>query len=145
VGNAVVLVPVYEDDNDSLALAILQDLMPEKEVIGIDCRNMYSWGGMVHCVTQQQPAGALATPVSIQNVNLHLLEVHPNPTSGILQIQSNVLRGQLQVLNLEGNVLIEHTIEGGYALLDVSSLPSGSYIISLVMDGQTIQKKIMRL
>jgi agmatine deiminase len=28
-------------------------------VIGIDVRNLYENGGMIHCVTQQQPAGKL--------------------------------------------------------------------------------------
>ncbi|MBX7108632.1 MAG: agmatine deiminase family protein [Chitinophagales bacterium] len=54
-GNTVVLVPTYADDNDDDAIAIIQGLYPAKEVVGIDCRNMFSVGGMVHCVTQQQP------------------------------------------------------------------------------------------
>ncbi|MGB3075107.1 MAG: agmatine deiminase family protein, partial [Chitinophagales bacterium] len=55
VANAVVLVPTYADENDAVAIAIVQGLYPDKQVVGIDCRNMFSWGGMVHCVTQQQP------------------------------------------------------------------------------------------
>jgi agmatine deiminase len=49
------LVPIYQDLNDEVALEIIQDLYPEREVIGIDVRNLYENGGMVHCVTQQQP------------------------------------------------------------------------------------------
>ncbi|MSP15095.1 MAG: agmatine deiminase family protein [Myxococcales bacterium] len=56
VGNTVVLVPTYADANDAVALALLQDLFEERVVVGIDCRNLYRFGGMVHCVTQQQPA-----------------------------------------------------------------------------------------
>ncbi len=55
VGNKVVLVPNYEDENDAVANQILQDLYPDREVIGIDVRNLYADGGMIHCVTQQQP------------------------------------------------------------------------------------------
>lgn len=55
VANAVVLVPTYNDINDATALSIIQGLYPDKEVVGIDCRNMFAGGGMVHCVTQQQP------------------------------------------------------------------------------------------
>jgi agmatine deiminase len=55
VANSVVLVPQYEDPNDPLALAFIQNLYPDKEAIGIDCRNLFGVGGMVHCVTQQQP------------------------------------------------------------------------------------------
>ena len=54
-GNTRVLVPNYNDPNDGVANAILQKLYPSKTVVGIDCRNLYENGGMVHCVTQQQP------------------------------------------------------------------------------------------
>lgn len=55
VANKVVLVPNYGDPNDSIANRIIQGLYPDRTVIGIDVRNLYENGGMVHCVTQQQP------------------------------------------------------------------------------------------
>lgn len=54
-GNSKVLVPFYNDPNDIVAKNILQALYPDKTVVGIDVRNLYKEGGMVHCVTQQQP------------------------------------------------------------------------------------------
>ncbi|MBN7137644.1 agmatine deiminase [Lysobacter enzymogenes] len=56
VGNTVVLMPEYQDPNDAVAKAILQRAFPGRTVVGIDVRNLYRNGGMVHCVTQQQPA-----------------------------------------------------------------------------------------
>ena len=56
VGNTVVLMPEYKDPNDAVAKAILQAQYPGRTVVGIDVRNLYRNGGMVHCVTQQQPA-----------------------------------------------------------------------------------------
>jgi agmatine deiminase len=53
--NTVVLMPTYDDPNDDIARGILQSAYPEREVIGIDVRNLYRYGGMIHCVTQQQP------------------------------------------------------------------------------------------
>ena len=57
IANGVVLVPVFNDPNDRLALNILADLFPGREVVGIACRD-FIWGlGAIHCMTQQQPAG----------------------------------------------------------------------------------------
>lgn len=53
--NDKVLMPKYNDPNDNVAKGILQGLYPNKTVVLIDVRNLYEWGGMVHCVTQQQP------------------------------------------------------------------------------------------
>ncbi len=55
IGNAVILIPNYHDENDAVANAIMQELFPDKEIVGIDVRNLYVDGGMIHCVTQQQP------------------------------------------------------------------------------------------
>jgi agmatine deiminase len=55
VANTVVLVPAYNDANDGPARNILQQLYPDRTAISIDVRNLYRDGGMVHCVTQQQP------------------------------------------------------------------------------------------
>ncbi len=55
VGNTRVLVPSYNDPNDLVAKNILQRLYPTKTVVSIDVRNLYENGGMIHCVTQQQP------------------------------------------------------------------------------------------
>lgn len=55
IANNKVLVPNYNDPNDAVANGIIQTLYPTRTVVGIDVRNLYGNGGMVHCVTQQQP------------------------------------------------------------------------------------------
>jgi agmatine deiminase len=56
VGNAVVLVPTFEDPSDARALAVLRGCFPSRRVVGIDSRDLV-WGlGAFHCATQQQPA-----------------------------------------------------------------------------------------
>lgn len=55
IGNEVVIVPNYNDPNDVVANEIIQELYPDREVVGIDIRQLYKDGGMIHCITQQQP------------------------------------------------------------------------------------------
>ena len=56
IANGVVLVPVFNDPNDRIALDILADVFPEREVISIYSGDLI-WGfGAMHCMTQQQPA-----------------------------------------------------------------------------------------
>jgi agmatine deiminase len=58
IANGLVLVPTFHDPNDRIALNIIAELFPEREVIGIHAVDLV-WGlGTLHCMTQQQPAGA---------------------------------------------------------------------------------------
>ena len=51
----VLLVPVYGDVNDANAKSILAEHFPNREIIGIPAWHTAELGGMMHCVTQQQP------------------------------------------------------------------------------------------
>jgi agmatine deiminase len=56
IANGVVLVPTFHDPNDRIALGILAELFPDREIIGIHAVDLV-WGlGTLHCMTQQQPA-----------------------------------------------------------------------------------------
>jgi agmatine deiminase len=56
LANGLVLVPTFNDANDRLALNILADLFPQRQVIGIHSGD-FIWGlGAMHCMTQQQPS-----------------------------------------------------------------------------------------
>jgi len=56
IANDLVLVPVFNDPNDRIALDTLADLFPAREIVGIYCGDLV-WGfGTLHCMTQQQPA-----------------------------------------------------------------------------------------
>ncbi len=62
VANGVVLVPTFHDPNDRVALNILAEAFPEREVIGVHCVDLI-WGlGALHCMTQQQPAALPSKP-----------------------------------------------------------------------------------
>lgn len=54
--NGAVLVPLYGDANDAVALDRLRPCFPNREVIGIDCRALIHQYGSLHCVTMQIPA-----------------------------------------------------------------------------------------
>jgi agmatine deiminase len=56
IGNGVVLVPVFNDPKDRVAMNILADLFPSREIVPIYSGDLI-WGfGAMHCMTQQQPA-----------------------------------------------------------------------------------------
>lgn len=55
IANGAVLVPVFNDPNDRVALNLLAGLFPGREIVPIYSRDLV-WGlGTIHCMTMQQP------------------------------------------------------------------------------------------
>jgi agmatine deiminase len=62
IANGLVLVPTFHDPNDRIALGIIAQAFPDREVIGIHAVDLV-WGlGTLHCMTQQQPAALPRSP-----------------------------------------------------------------------------------
>jgi agmatine deiminase len=56
MANRIVLVPTFNDANDRIALDTLARLFPDRQIVGIACRDLVLGLGTLHCLTQQQPA-----------------------------------------------------------------------------------------
>jgi agmatine deiminase len=57
IANGGIIAPLFGDAKyDQAALQTLQDLFPERRVVGIPSREIVLGGGNIHCITQQQPA-----------------------------------------------------------------------------------------
>jgi len=57
IANGGILAPTYDDPNDEQALDILSEVFPDRKVVGVPAREIAMSGGMIHCITQQQPVG----------------------------------------------------------------------------------------
>jgi agmatine deiminase len=56
VVNGGVILCSFGDANDGRAVATLQSVYPDREIVLIDARPLFARGGGIHCITQQQPA-----------------------------------------------------------------------------------------
>jgi len=94
VANGAVLVPNYNDPNDVVANTLIQTLYPGRTVVGIDCRNLYKNGGMVHCVTQQQPVASTSTGINNNlKEEIKVGQNFPNPFNQTTTINLSLVRG----------------------------------------------------
>jgi agmatine deiminase len=64
--NKTVLVPTYEEEYDTTGLRILQEQLPGYNVVGINCNNIITSLGALHCITKlvHTPRPALDSPCS---------------------------------------------------------------------------------
>lgn len=73
-------------------------------------------------------------------------QIAPNPSNGSIQITLNqVGSGQIQILDLNGKVLITKELNGATAHIDLSSLQQGTYLVSILTTQKPIVQRINKM
>jgi len=81
---------------------------------------------------------------ALGELNIH---IYPNPTHGLLNVQiSNMPENQsaqIQVMDITGRLLYNKTADGTTSV-DLSSQPTGTYVLRFVFNGKTSTWKILK-
>lgn len=57
ISNGGIILPQFGDENDAVAVKIMAELFPKREIYPIYARDIIVGGGNIHCITQQIPKG----------------------------------------------------------------------------------------
>lgn len=84
----------------------------------------------------------IGTATAIQSLVSQPLQLFPNPTDGLLTIQTGSNKpGIVKLFNHAGVELTSYTIHST-ATIDLSAYPKGMLFVQLIMDGQSYFKKV---
>jgi agmatine deiminase len=57
IANGGIVMPGFDDPNDAAAREIVAEAFPDREVVQVPSLAIAAGGGVIHCITQQQPKG----------------------------------------------------------------------------------------
>jgi len=70
--------------------------------------------------------------------------IYPNPASSVLYIQSNGQISQVQIMNVMGQQMGLYQVNNNTTQLDVSSLPTGTYFVRVIIDNESKVHKFIK-
>ena len=74
-----------------------------------------------------------------------LVHLYPNPTIGMVNVELAEPPIRCQIMNLTGTMIAETTVSSLRFNLDISSLPSGLYLMKIIMaDGKSTYEKLVK-
>lgn len=126
----------------SVAVSLPQDGKDYYLHVRSKCNSMYAFSTWSTAVLREQATG-------IDNLNDGLeLEVYPNPVKDKLTIKAYNIRdgiSQITITDLSGKIILTDRMIGKQKDLDISSLPSGLYLLHLKNDNTTNTVKLSHL
>jgi len=87
-------------------------------------------GFAVGCDKFNDPDYEVTMEVSTSDLNLNAIKLFPNPTSDYVQISSDEVIGNIIIIDMMGNQVLEFNFNDSSAIIDLRDLASGSYILS---------------
>lgn len=86
----------------------------------------------------------LSETSSLKRIEQPLLRIYPNPNNGVLQVAPiNGQKGLLSIINLQGQLLASHYIDGNEQTILLPKVPAGVYIIRYTSNESTQNQKII--
>lgn len=85
-----------------------------------------------------------ATILGISNNILEGFTYYPNPTNGILNLNSKNTIEMVSIYNLLGQKVIDSRVKAESTILDISSLSTGTYVMKVTVDGQIGTYKLLK-
>ena len=79
---------------------------------------------------------------SMQHVEAGLLQLYPNPTTGVVQLRGEVTE-PVRVYSLQGKLMLRSQLNQQQEI-DVSALPTGVYMIEVQGQGQPFRARIIK-
>lgn len=69
--------------------------------------------------------------VGVDDVDMEEMKVYPNPASNYIKLTlpDNVLGGEVEIYDMTGKKVYEGTIDNNEPQIDVTNLPTGSYVL----------------
>lgn len=85
------------------------------------------------------------TTLGVEDNVYSTFSFYPNPTSGIVNIHSDINASSVQVYNSLGKLLLNKSLSGTQSEFDISSLPKGIYIANVnLVNGLTKKVKLIK-
>ncbi|MFR9242034.1 MAG: T9SS type A sorting domain-containing protein [Clostridium baratii] len=74
--------------------------------------------------------------------------IYPNPTKGQISVEINgfksSMEGSLNIYDMQGKLILKESITTTHKNLDISSSPDGIYIMTIIIDEDKHQWKIVK-
>ncbi len=130
--------------NDGVTTVIVPDSVTVKARIMVKAHDNYFFD----ISNQKFKINQGPTEVSTSETLAKQIELFPNPTTNVLNINFNSLGGNatMQLLDVQGKIVIENRaieMSNGNTQLDVSIISNGVYFLKMIIENKVVTKRVV--
>jgi hypothetical protein len=90
------------------------------------------------------PVAFQTTELGVNDIDVNAFVFAPNPTSGMVTIQSGTMVSTINIVNMLGQSVLTISPNSDNFTLDLTRLTSGAYFMNATVNGITITKKLIK-
>lgn len=83
------------------------------------------------------------TSIKEKNELSETFKVYPNPTNDYVEVESSQ-NADIEIINLQGKIIGKHVLSNNKVVIDLSTIPSGVYIIKAKTNNGIVTKKLIK-
>lgn len=86
----------------------------------------------------------LGTITSSKTISEHMINIYPNPTSGLVNIETSNTGVSYHVFDLNGRILMDGLLNNSLTIIDLGGLKPGVYFIKVNSENKTVTERIIK-
>ena len=103
----------------------------------------YTYTDVNSCINSASNVVLVSACTSIETLSTNNISVYPNPSNGEVIIKTPILNAEVMVFDLYGKNVYSQTTSTLQTQMDLSNLANGIYQITIVVDGNLFNYKMM--
>ena len=110
--------------------------------IGISQANQSdATGGITPLTSGAGTLMAIGASVGLQELTGNIISISPNPTNGLLTINSQTELQKVEIISVDGKVLLSETPTNASHTLHLGNLSNGIYFVNLYQDNRIVKRE----
>lgn len=145
--DTTIIFPANSSDTQSVWVTIIDDNIDEgNEQANFNLTNATNGANILVSAFTLTIIDNDSTIIGINDINAEDgIRLYPNPAVNTLIVQSQNVLKQVLITDLIGNIVLQsNELAAGKNRLDITALPAGMYVVSIVGDEKTISRKFVK-
>ena len=129
---------------DAIIPVLIRSIQQQQEIIEDQNKKIEALALLVQQSVQNQSTSANSSDLSSITAGTASIKIVPNPANSMITISGLNKSGTINIISMQGKQVLQKSVSGNSATLQIANLPAGTYIVQYLNNGKTQTQKFIK-